>query len=200
MEHRVIDGTVVLVCHETGISTGELLRRAAAAATDTDATTLDVEHRCVRCGSTDHGRPVVFGTSGQPLGCSVSASRASGITVTAASTRGQVGIDVESIEAIARHPVDDSLLHPRESMLLASLDPVERDRARALLWTCKEAVTKSLGVGLNLDLRQLEIALDAQAAQAQLVAWPAALERASTPTLRTFTLDDDVVGAIALWS
>lgn len=86
---------------------------------------LVVEHRCVHCGSTEHG---------QPLG-NLSLSHAGGLTLVA-TAEGPVGIDHEPVDSVLP---DDVVAHPSETE-----DPLR-------LWVRKEAILKATGLGLQVD-------------------------------------------------
>lgn len=87
----------------------------------------DVEHRCVHCGSTEHGQPVG----------NVSLSHAGGVTL-AVHADGPIGIDHEPVGADVPRGV---VAHPSESGDALSL------------WVRKEAVLKATGLGLQVDPR-----------------------------------------------
>ena len=122
---------------------------------------------CPDCGG-DHGMPVVA-----EQGRWVSLSRAGGLVAVAFSTAGPVGVDLESREAVARHPAQ-GLRHP---------DATE--------WTTKEAVLKADGRGLRVDPAELVVA------DGRLAEWagcPVPLDRVR---LHHFAATDDLVGTVA---
>jgi len=88
-----------------------------------------VEHRCARCGSTEHGQPLAEGVMGLSL------SHAGGLTL-AARADGPVGIDHEPLDADVPR---GAVAHPSETG-----DPL-------WLWVRKEAVLKATGLGLQVD-------------------------------------------------
>lgn len=78
----------------------------------------------------------------------------------AVSAAGPVGVDVEHLARIEHGDIARRVLSERER---ARLDRVPSDRRRAAflrIWTVKEACAKALGLGLSLDFRRLEVALD----------------------------------------
>lgn len=106
--------------------------RWAAGASDAEVLAAlgigDVQHRCVKCGATDHGQPFAPGVGGLSL------SRA-GDVVVGATSDGPVGIDIER----AGQPIDRGVVaHPSETA-----DPL-------LLWVRKEALLKATGLGLAI--------------------------------------------------
>ena len=126
-----------------------------------------VTRLCPDCGG-DHGMPVVA-----EQGRWVSLSRAGGLVAVAFSTAGPVGVDLESRDAVARHPAQ-GLRHP---------DATE--------WTAKEAVLKADGRGLRVDPGELVVD------NGRLVEWagcPVPLDRVR---LHNFAATDDLVGTVA---
>jgi 4'-phosphopantetheinyl transferase len=148
---------------------------------------LEGTHLCPFCGSTSHGQPVVEHGF-------VSIAHRAELTAVATSDATPIGIDIESIARIARHPVADALLHASEAAELVSLDPVVRDRRLAELWTAKEAILKATGRGLTVDPRLL--ALRGTADEIELVEWPSGIGITTTPVIRTFMIDDDILGTV----
>lgn len=88
----------------------------------------DVEHRCLTCGSTDHGQPSAEGRA-------LSISKAEGL-VLAALADGPVGIDHEPVGSDVPREV---VAHPSET----------DDGLR--IWVRKEAILKATGLGLQID-------------------------------------------------
>ena len=129
--------------------------------------TLTLSRRCAHCGSNDHGRP-------QVRGLFVSLSRSSD-TVAFAISREPVGIDIESMKAIARADID-SLAFTRAELVRIAVSTAP-DRLRAELWTGKEAVLKLRGTGLRVEPASIELADVAEA-------------------LHPFTLHHGLVGAV----
>jgi hypothetical protein len=156
-----------------------------------ERTALPISHLCPRCGSIEHGVPSIVGS-----GRSVSLSRCVGFEVVATADVGPIGVDIESIGRIARHPVAAVLLHDSEAVAVAKLAPAIRDRRLAELWTAKEAILKATGWGLNVDLRLL--ALRGAGDAIELVDWPEGIGLGAAPRIRSFVLDADVVGAVAV--
>ena len=107
--------------------------RWVAAATRAEALAalgiVEFGHRCLTCGSTEHGQPFAGGVGGLSL------SRAGGL-VLAAIADGPVGIDHEPIGSEVPREV---VAHPSES----------GDALR--LWVRKEAILKATGLGLQID-------------------------------------------------
>ncbi len=173
-----LDGVTLVVTTAPGGSSSQLIAEAVSRVLGIDVDEVLVSHHCDHCGASDHGRPAVSLRHGDPS-VSVSFSRTGRYRVAAARVGAPIGVDIESVAAVARHPVDDVLLHPAERQALRGVDAGEADRFRARLWVAKEAVLKRSGTGLRADLRDLRIELDVR------------------PGLTVFDLDADVVGALA---
>lgn len=104
--------------------------------------------RCRTCGGTGHGKPEL--PSALAAGLHVSVSSAPGLLAVALSDEGPVGVDVESVGAVAAAPVADVLLHPREP---APAAPGHLART----WVRKEAVLKATGHGLVVAPSELAV-------------------------------------------
>jgi 4'-phosphopantetheinyl transferase len=79
-------------------------------------------------------------------------------SVLAFSRQGPVGVDVEWRRD--RHDVEELatlILHPREREIWQRLPPLRQATAFHDIWTRKEAFSKAVGEGLNLDFRQLDL-------------------------------------------
>jgi 4'-phosphopantetheinyl transferase len=153
-----------------------------------------IEHRCDRCGGA-HGRPRVL----EPPGIVVSLSRAGETVVIAVSLVGPIGVDIESLAAVGRAGFDDVAFNTFERSALAAVPPDDRDRARATLWTSKEALLKLSGEGLTVDPREVTVGLNAEGASV-LLAWPGTTFDLAQVHLVGFDAGPGMVGTIAVLS
>ncbi|MFO7690849.1 MAG: 4'-phosphopantetheinyl transferase superfamily protein [Cryobacterium sp.] len=131
-----------------------------------------VEQHCTRCGG-PHGRPVPV----SPAACTgwaASLSRAEESVAIAVAAGSPVGIDLESIARLRRHSVDAVAFSDSEIAGLGGLSPAAGARARAALWTAKEAVLKLTGQGLRVDPRELTVDLTRGGAPTRVRDWPGA--------------------------
>ncbi|MDY7528800.1 MULTISPECIES: 4'-phosphopantetheinyl transferase family protein [unclassified Cryobacterium] len=147
-----------------------VLAAAAAWALGLDPASVRVCRRCPHCGSAEHGVPslaaVTSGSAPHPT-VHLSLSRASGHVAVAVSFAGPVGVDVESVDAVARSPLADVALSPRERAANAA--------DLAGIWCAKEAILKSTGDGLRVDPRDLTLAPAPTAGFGPaLASWPGA--------------------------
>ncbi|GAB3607482.1 hypothetical protein GCM10027413_28910 [Conyzicola nivalis] len=110
---------------------------------------VTVDHHCAHCGGTDHGQPRVEGAF-------VSLARAGALVAVAATTRGPVGVDIETVDGVAASGFDDVAFGDAERDRIAHAD--EPDLLRATLWTAKEALLKAAGTGLRIDPRRVDVA------------------------------------------
>ena len=126
---------------------GELLRQLAADVLAISTADVRLGRQCPRCGSCEHGRPVMVEPRG--TGLHLSLARTDGLVAVAASMTGWVGVDVERDSATDFDGFAGVALHPAEQ------DGTMHDRA--LIWTRKEAVLKALGRGIGDDLTRLDV-------------------------------------------
>lgn len=73
-----------------------------------------------------------------------------------------VGVDLERVGNSKSTPVTD-VLHPDERLMLAGLAQDQKNRAFTAIWTAKEACSKALGLGINIEFSKLKVDLDRQA-------------------------------------
>ncbi|TFD10343.1 4'-phosphopantetheinyl transferase superfamily protein [Cryobacterium sp. TMT1-66-1] len=181
-----------------------LLAAAVARVCAVELTAVTIEQRCERCGGA-HGRPRVL----TPGGVHVSLSRAGRTVVVAVSQVGPIGVDLESVASVARAGFDDVAFNADERTALAELPVNKRDRARAALWTTKEALLKLSGEGLTVDPREVTVALgpggasvereaSARAGGSALLSWPTATLDLSRVHVVGFHAGPGLVGTLAL--
>ncbi len=138
-----------------------LLRLLAAELLGVPAADLVPCFSCPRCGpvpGADHGRPAYL-LDGEAVPLALSLSRAGGFALLGAlDLRGIVpagagaplpslGVDLAAVDTVAFDGFDDVALAPGERRAVRRLPAAHRDRARARLWTRKEALVKALGTG-----------------------------------------------------
>ncbi|PXA68433.1 4'-phosphopantetheinyl transferase family protein [Cryobacterium arcticum] len=174
---------VVALLPRAATSAGDhlLLRDLVARLTGVGPSAVTLAQRCPNCGQTGHGPLSVELAASDPADAPalpgrihVSLSRAARFLAVAVTGAGPVGIDVESVAALASSPVASALCSPVEAVALSTLAPAALDTALASLWTSKEAVLKAAGVGLRVDPRDLTIEPVTGAADPRLAHWPRA--------------------------
>ncbi|WP_420175617.1 4'-phosphopantetheinyl transferase family protein [Luteococcus sp. OSA5] len=102
-------------------------------------------HACPRCGSSQHGRPVLTGPA-RGVHVSLARDRDHRMTVVAVCPQAPVGVDLEARGVADFDGFDAVARHPREGGL---------DATR--LWVRTEAVLKAHGVGLGVDPRTVRV-------------------------------------------
>ena len=190
-----------------------LLRRAVAETSGCALESVVLERHCRYCGA-EHGKPLVLSpmpdapspTPGVREGEVVadrwqaSVARCPGRVVVAIAAGVPVGVDVESIERMRRAPVDDVAFHPHELKQLGRLKGASAERARAQLWTRKEAVLKATGEGLRVDLARIRFAgvgEENPRRGVRIVSWPQDSTHPGSVRLRDLDFGGGLVGAIA---
>ncbi|NWF30218.1 4'-phosphopantetheinyl transferase superfamily protein [Streptomyces sp. PKU-EA00015] len=157
-----------------------LARLVLGERTGVDPAALSFDRTCAHCGDRTHGKPVVE-TAG--AGPDFSLSHVGGLAVVAVSDRA-VGVDIEDA-AVGEQPLASALTE-RERATCASY----ADFAR--LWTRKEALLKSVGKGLGIHPRRIEV-LDSTPAEL-----PEELGRSGDFALCDLPLPAPYVGALAV--
>ncbi|ASD22953.1 hypothetical protein B7495_13330 [Cryobacterium sp. LW097] len=161
---------------------------------------------CPNCGRSGHGplRVELGGAAVDSPTVHVSLARADGRLALAVTAAGPVGIDLESVGALARAPLDDVLLSTAEADAVAALHPRSATAAVTAIWTAKEAVLKAAGVGLRVDPRDLTIARAPDEVPAEhspgpaLVGWPAAPFPLNQAHLISVAAPEGLVAAVAV--
>ncbi|WP_104127582.1 4'-phosphopantetheinyl transferase superfamily protein [Cryobacterium sp. Y57] len=151
-----------------------------------------VQQRCERCGGA-HGRPRVLA----PDGVHVSLSRAGDTMVVAVSVVGPIGVDLESISAVGRAGFDDVAFNALERAALFEIPFSDRNRARAGLWTTKEALLKLSGEGLTVDPRHVTVGWTGAGASV-LLDWPTATLDLARVHLANFDAGPGLIGTLAV--
>jgi 4'-phosphopantetheinyl transferase len=118
-------------------------------------------HHCGRCGSTDHGRPILV-ADGDGHAPYVSVSYSDTLCVVALSAAGPVGVDVEQERAGAFAGFAEVVGQATDGVDAAS---------NVVTWTRKESLLKAAGRGLDVDPRLVQVTSPRQ--PPALVAWDA---------------------------
>ena len=157
-----------------------------------------IERRCERCGG-EHGRPIVVVPADRAESPHVSLSRAGDTVAVAVTFAGPVGIDIESIRAVSLAPLDPVAFGPVERAALLAATGPGADRARASLWTSKEAVLKAAGLGLRIDPLELTMSLPGDdGTQPHLDSWPGAPFQVDRLRLARLDPGPGLVGTVAV--
>lgn len=130
-----------------------LLRDRVAALLGIAPSDILVGRACPRCGSSEHGRPWAR-ARGRRDEVPVSLTRCGEHLMTAVGGIGPLGVDLESIAAVARGWDPDLVLHPSEHARYAGASPAEQ----AAIWAAKEAILKALGTGFETPMGALLLA------------------------------------------
>jgi phosphopantetheinyl transferase len=126
-----------------------------------DALPMDIE-----IAPGEHGRPIVMGQFVESLGCSISLSisHSGGAAVAIAGARANhwgVGVDLERLNGSLTR-VERVAFNADERVLLSMTPPSKRPEWLLRFWCGKEAVAKSLGVGMvggptNLTVENFQV-------------------------------------------
>jgi 4'-phosphopantetheinyl transferase len=132
---------------------------------------VPITRDCTGCAK-PHGRPVVGATTRDGSAVRVSATHSRGLVGVAISTTGEVGIDVENLQARgpdAWRTVWRVLGRPPVPEAPESESGPEATLTAATAWVRTEAVLKATGYGLAVDTRSVEITTGARP---KVVRWP----------------------------
>ncbi|HXS65875.1 MAG TPA: 4'-phosphopantetheinyl transferase superfamily protein [Streptosporangiaceae bacterium] len=113
---------------------------------------IKVARDCKHCGSADHGRPYIAGTT---LDFSVSHSK--GWLLLAVVASGKVGVDLEAVSDRAAQDLPDRIFAPAEQHQFLLVDRSQRAAHFMKIWTRKEAAVKLTGHGLAAPLSDLDV-------------------------------------------
>ena len=116
-----------------------------------------VEPRDWQFQRTPLGKPLI--SKGLP-GVNFSVSHADAVTVVAASSSVNVGIDVELIDQDVPEGTLTGFCHPQERAILQKLRRCQKAREFIRIWTHKEAYTKLLGSGLSTEFSSIRCLRD----------------------------------------
>lgn len=119
---------------------------------------IDVDPTAIRYSVGAWGKPSLEMSElkGQTLWWNLSDSDDS--VLIAITTAGMVGVDIERHREIRElESLAESIMHPEEWEAWNSLHSAERKQAFFHLWSAKEAVVKSVGYGLSLAPRDLNV-------------------------------------------
>lgn len=159
---------------------------------------LGADPAALRFGAEAHGKLFLTTTPAGGADVRFNLSHA-GEWVAVVLARGcEVGIDVESVRALADwQPLVDRIFSPAERQTILSL-PEEAARREAFFrgWTRKEACLKAIGEGLRDDLDAIEVSL-APHDPPRVLRWPDPAFAPSRWRLRDFPVAPDVLGAVA---
>jgi len=111
-----------------------------------------VEPRDWQFQRTPLGKPLI---SKALPGVNFSVSHADAVTVVAASSSVNLGIDVELIDQDVPEGTFTGFCHPQERALLQRLRPNQKTREFIRIWTQKEAYTKLLGSGHSIEFSSI---------------------------------------------
>ncbi|MFE3323813.1 4'-phosphopantetheinyl transferase family protein [Streptomyces sp. NPDC059176] len=128
---------------------------------------------CRRCGG-PHGKPEV---PGSPV--SFSLSHAGGQVLLALTEGVDVGVDVERTGGRYAERLAAMVLSSAELSSLASVVPWRREHAFRVYWTRKEALLKTVGLGVLSSMRAITVS--PADGRAELVAWE---KRTDVPRFR----------------
>ena len=107
-----------------------------------------------------NGKPFVL-RSGSRVQLEFSLSQSGSCCMLALRRRRPVGIDVEEMTEIPRAmSFAGRVFAPAECEFLRDFNEAEQQKLLLILWTCKEAVTKALGLNLASMLKKVSVTLD----------------------------------------
>ena len=151
-----------------------------------------IERHCVRCGSGDHGKPVLADRS---AGIHFSLAHSGPHVVVAVSRAAPIGIDVESLKPTADlRPLYRRTLTADEAVAFHAGGARPHDFLRT--WVRKEAVTKAVGTGIATPFHTF--AVGERANLAALLTWPDDPSLVGRTTVLDLGGDPDRPAAVAV--
>lgn len=107
----------------------------------------------------------------------------------------RLGVDLEAVEPRSSRFVADYFTD-RERALVEQVEAPERDAIANVIWSSKEAVLKTLGLGLTVDTRRVCCLPELGATEAS---WAPVLVSCDPALLPAATEHDDRIGAVRGW-
>jgi 4'-phosphopantetheinyl transferase len=151
-----------------------------------------IERHCVRCGSGDHGKPMLADAS---AGVHFSLAHSGPWVVVAVSRAGPVGVDVECLKPQGDYrPLYRRTLAVDEAAAFGAAGERPHDFLRT--WVRKEAVTKAVGTGIATPFHTF--AVGPPAGSAVLLTWPDDPSLVDRLTLVDLCGDDERPAAVAV--
>jgi 4'-phosphopantetheinyl transferase len=130
---------------------GRIQRRRALAAC------LDIDAALLSFAAGEYGKPHLLNADTHHVHFSTSQCAGRAVIAIVIGTGLEIGVDIEPLD----RPVSESLLHASlsagERSSVGALPEAERGAAFMRLWTCKEAVMKACGLGLQLDPKEIDL-------------------------------------------
>ena len=153
-----------------------------------------IERHCARCGSGDHGKPLLADRS---AGIHFSLAHSGPHVVVAVSRAGPVGIDVEALKPnMDYRPLYRRTLTADEAVAFQAGAAGAHDFVRT--WVRKEAVTKAVGSGIATPFHTF--AVGERANIAALLTWPDDPSLVERTTLVDLPGEPDRPAAVAVLS
>jgi 4'-phosphopantetheinyl transferase len=157
-----------------------------------DPSDVAIERRCVRCGSGDHGKPLLADTS---AAIHFSLAHSGPHVVVALSRAGPVGVDVECLKPnMDYRSLVRNTLTADETVAFHAGGARPHDFLRS--WVRKEAVTKAVGTGVATAFDRFAVAGPAE--DATLLTWPEDPSLVDRTTLLDLPGDPDRPAAVAV--
>ncbi|QWT22996.1 4'-phosphopantetheinyl transferase superfamily protein [Subtercola sp. PAMC28395] len=141
------------------ITSHALLRLAAGEVFGVSAVTVNLDFTCRVCGG-PHGRPSIAQPAvlpGSPSRYALSLSTSADRVAVAVARVGDVGVDIDRVDAAQFSGFDTVALTAREVRAVGRLGSGDADLARSQLWVRKEAVLKASGHGLRREPRTIDV-------------------------------------------
>jgi 4'-phosphopantetheinyl transferase len=105
-------------------------------------------------GENDHGKPIVINAADLHF----SVSHSGDLALIGLSHTGPVGVDIEAVQPeIDLSDLIELFFTPREQAFLATNSPSQQRSAFYTIWTAKEAVLKTWGLGITDHLKDFSV-------------------------------------------
>jgi 4'-phosphopantetheinyl transferase len=147
----------------------------------------------------DHGKPELINTSGN-ANIHFNLSHSGSFILFALTLYQRIGVDIEYIHDVPEiNQIAEIILSEIEYHIFQTLPEEDKKEAFFHYWTCKEAITKAIGIGLSQPPNSITTSIS-PGKPARLIRFKGDKKVASSWLIQSLYLDPDYAAAIAVES